>query len=72
MDNFYKVDEVAEIFNVKPITIRKWCQLGFIKARKFGKSWYIFRDDLSDLIDSSGSGSLKSSNGFLKEEYIGR
>jgi excisionase family DNA binding protein len=72
MDNFYKVDEVAEIFNVKPITIRKWCQLGFIKARKFGKSWYIFRDDLAHLIDSPGRGSVKSGNGFLKEELIGR
>ncbi len=52
MDNFYKVSEVATIFKVKPITIRKWCQAGNINAKKFGKSWYIFKDELSDLINS--------------------
>ena len=36
MDNFYKVSEVATIFKVKPITIRKWCQAGNINAKKFG------------------------------------
>ena len=50
MENFYRVDEVAEIFKVKPITIRKWCKSGLITAKKFGKSWYIFKDSLKDLI----------------------
>jgi len=52
MDNFYKVSEVAKIFKVKPITIRKWCQAGNINAKKFGKSWYIFKDELSEMINS--------------------
>jgi len=59
MENFYKVEEVAEIFKVKPITIRKWCQLGLIQARKFGKSWYIFKEDLEDMMESSRSGMKK-------------
>lgn len=59
MENFYKVEEVAEIFKVKPITIRKWCQLGLIQARKFGKSWYIFKEDLEYMMESSRSGMKK-------------
>ncbi|MCL4378163.1 MAG: helix-turn-helix domain-containing protein [Actinobacteria bacterium] len=53
MDNFFKVCEVANIFKVKPITVRKWCQSGNISAKKFGKSWYIYKDELSELINSS-------------------
>ena len=67
MDNFYKVSDVAEIFKVKPITIRKWCQAGNINAKKFGKSWYIYRDELTDLMNSS----RKSQNQklIIKESY---
>ncbi len=68
VNNFYKVSEVAEIFKVKPITIRKWCQAGNINAKKFGKSWYIYKDELADLMNSS----KKSQNQKLivKESYI--
>ena len=68
MNNFCKVSEVAEIFKVKPITIRKWCQAGNINAKKFGKSWYIYKDELADLMNSS----KKSQNQklFVKESYI--
>ncbi|MBM3700036.1 MAG: helix-turn-helix domain-containing protein [Actinobacteria bacterium] len=65
MENFYKVSDVAKIFKVKPITIRKWCQAGDLSARKFGKSWYIYKEDLSTLINSSRKPS--SDNGFAKE-----
>ena len=68
MNNFYKVSEVAEIFKVKPITIRKWCQAGNINAKKFGKSWYIYKDELADLMNSS----KKSQNQklIIKESYV--
>ena len=68
MDNFYKVNDVAEIFKVKPITIRKWCQAGNINAKKFGKSWYIYKDELTELMNSS----RKSQNQklIIKESYI--
>ena len=68
MNNFYKVSEVAEIFKVKPITIRKWCQGGNINAKKFGKSWYIYKDELAELMNSS----RKSQNQklIIKESYI--
>jgi len=68
MNNFYKVSEVAEIFKVKPITIRKWCQVGNINAKKFGKSWYIYKDELAELMNSSKKNENKKL--FVKESYI--
>ncbi|MBM3710509.1 MAG: helix-turn-helix domain-containing protein [Actinobacteria bacterium] len=68
MGNFYKVSEVAKIFEVKPITVRKWCQIGNISAKKFGKSWYIYKDELAELINSS----KKNNNGhtLVKKGYL--
>ena len=68
MNNFYKVNEVAEIFKVKPITIRKWCQAGNINARKFGKSWYIYKDELVELMNSSKKN--KNQKLIVKESYV--
>ena len=68
MNNFYKVSEVAEIFKVKPITIRKWCQAGNINAKKFGKSWYIYKDELADLMNSSKKSQKKKL--IVNESYI--
>jgi len=44
MFNYYKVGEVSKIFRVNPVTVRRWCKSGKIKAKKIGKSWYIYRD----------------------------
>jgi len=68
MNNFYKVSEVAEIFKVKPITIRKWCQAGNINAKKFGKSWYIYKDELAELMNSSKKN--ENQKLIIKESYI--
>ncbi len=68
MGNFYKVSEVAKIFEVKPITVRKWCQNGNISAKKFGKSWYIYKDDLAEIINPSKKN--KSANTLLKKSYL--
>jgi excisionase family DNA binding protein len=68
MNNFYKVSEVAEIFKVKPITIRKWCQAGNINAKKFGKSWYIYKDELTELMNSSKKD--QNQKLIVKESYI--
>jgi excisionase family DNA binding protein len=46
ISNLYKVKEVAEILKVKPITIRRWCKSGILRAKKIGKSWYIPEDEL--------------------------
>jgi len=46
ISNLYKVREAAKILKVKPITIRRWCKSGMLKAKKIGKSWYIPEDEL--------------------------
>ena len=46
MCNYYKVGEVSKIFKVNPVTVRRWCKSGKIKAKKVGKSWYIHRDEV--------------------------
>ena len=46
MCNYYKVGEVSKIFRVNPVTVRRWCKSGKIKAKKVGKSWYIHRDEV--------------------------
>lgn len=46
ISNLYKVREAAKILKVKPITIRRWCKSGTLKAKKIGKSWYIPEDEL--------------------------
>ncbi len=44
--NYYKVDEASRILKVKPITIRRWCKSGLLKAKKLGKSWFIPEQEL--------------------------
>jgi len=46
MNIYFKVREVSTILKVKPVTVRKWCKSGLIRAKKLGKSWYIPREEL--------------------------
>ncbi len=46
MNIYFKVREVSMILKVKPVTVRKWCKSGLIRAKKLGKSWYIPREEL--------------------------
>jgi len=55
ISNLYKVQEVAEILKVKPITIRRWCKSGTLKAKKIGKSWYVPEDELVLFKDENGN-----------------
>ncbi len=38
---FYTTDEVAEVFVVKPKTVRRWIEHGEIKATKFHSQWRV-------------------------------
>ena len=67
MKNFYKVIEISKIFKVKPITIRRWCKSGKIKAKKISKHWYIHEDDLF-LPNNNYKDSIKT-NKTVKVDY---
>jgi excisionase family DNA binding protein len=53
MNTYYKVEEASKILKVKPITVRRWCKVGLLKAKKLGKSWYIPEDELDLFKDIS-------------------
>lgn len=43
---------IADVPNIAPSTLRRWCAKGRIRAKKFGKLWYIH---ISSLIISNSS-----------------
>lgn len=41
MPKWLTPEEVSDILQVSPKTIREWCRCGKLPARKFGKLWRI-------------------------------
>lgn len=50
MDKLYTVNEVSEILNVHPNTIRLWIKDKSLKAVKVGKQWRVKEIDLQGFI----------------------
>jgi len=48
---WYKADELAEMLNLDPQTIRVYCRRGDLKARKIGRLWYVSAANLQAYID---------------------
>lgn len=46
----YSVDEAAEIFGIKPDSIRKQIRRGAIPAAKLGGRWLILEENIIDKI----------------------
>jgi len=42
----WRVNEVGELYDVEPATVRKWIYDGVLPARKVGSEWSIRRKDL--------------------------
>lgn len=51
------VKEVAEVFEVEPLTVREWCRTGKIAAAKPGKAWRIPRSEVERLAQVKYGGS---------------
>lgn len=45
-DEFYTIDELANILKVEHKTIRRAIQRGEIKAKKYGRQWRIKKSDI--------------------------
>ena len=43
--------EVADMFKVSPMTIRRWCASGRLPALKLGREWRISKEKLDRLIE---------------------
>jgi excisionase family DNA binding protein len=48
---YYSPEEIAEQFNLKPGTVRKWIREGKLKAVKLGHLWRIREDDLNNFVN---------------------
>ena len=48
-DEFYTIEEVAQMLKVHHTTIRRAIKNGRLKAFKIGKKWLISRDTLNNL-----------------------
>jgi excisionase family DNA binding protein len=49
---FYTVEEVAKLLELKEQTIRDYINRGQLSAYKFGKTWRIRRIDLDKFLES--------------------
>ena len=58
----YSVDDVAEMFGLKPPTIRSWFTSGRLTGRKVGKRWYALEEDLEAFV-KKGTGPTKPAGG---------
>jgi len=45
-EGYLSTRQAAEYMDVKPATIREWCESGRLRASKVGKQWRIRREDL--------------------------
>ena len=46
---FYSSDEVAEIFRVHPVTVRRWLMNKILRGKKIGRKWLIPVEDVERL-----------------------
>ncbi|QUI22378.1 helix-turn-helix domain-containing protein [Vallitalea pronyensis] len=54
IEKFYTVDQVADMIDMHPKTIRKFIREGKLKANKVGKQWRITGHDLSVFTEGTG------------------
>ena len=48
---FYTTEEVADVFVVKPKTVRRWIEHGEIKATKFHSQWRVPVSEVERLLE---------------------
>lgn len=49
--NWYRADELAEMLNLDPQTVRTYCRRGTLKARKIGRVWYVSAANVQAYLD---------------------
>lgn len=47
---YYSTEEIAEMYNLKPVTIRNWITRGKLKAIKLGHLWRISEEELQRFV----------------------
>lgn len=59
-DDIYTVDQVADILELHPRTVRRFIREGKLTARKVGKQWRIKEQDLKVLLGDEKAGSRET------------
>ena len=69
---YYTVEQVADLLDMHPKTIRRYIREGKLSAKKIGKSWRITGNDLSVFVegDDKSLEDLRNSNNKTKRERI--
>ena len=73
MKRYYTVEQVAELLTMHPKTIQRYIREGKLKAKKVGKSWRIYEQDLREYMKSSDvddDNLLKPENKVLASSVI--
>ncbi|WDV48202.1 helix-turn-helix domain-containing protein [Clostridiaceae bacterium M8S5] len=68
MGKYYTVDQVSDMLDMHPKTIRKFVREGKLKANKVGKQWRITGHDLSVFIE--GKKDVKDINNQPTQEKV--
>lgn len=66
---YYTVEQVADLIDMHPKTIRRYIREGKLNARKLGKSWRISGNDLSVFVEGNNN-NKNSKNNESKENKI--
>ena len=67
----YTADQVAEILNLHPKTVRRFIRQGKLKARKIGKQWRVLESDLQFFLGHENPAATEDdtlSSGSINEE----
>lgn len=55
MNNYYTVEQIADMLSIHPKTIQRYIREGKLRATKVGKAWRVTGHDLSVFAESSGN-----------------
>lgn len=66
-EKFYTVDQIAEMLEMHPKTIRKFIREGKLRANKVGKQWRITGNDLSNFTEGNKT-SISNITGTKNDE----
>lgn len=50
----FSVNEISQMLNVTPITLRTYIKNGKLTAQKVGVKWYVTEESLRDFFNSKG------------------
>lgn len=60
MENYYSVEQIAEMLNMHPKTIQKYLREGKLRAAKIGKNWRVSGHELSLFMEGEKIGANKA------------